>query len=101
MRMRTAWTPSSGSHPTASTPTLRIFISSRQTVTHRAGWFKSRGGNYLRCAILGYGHLEVRRCIEALRDGGYDGCLHLEFEGMEDPMKGGLGIENLKKHVCE
>ena len=66
------------------------------------GWFKSRGGNYLRGAILGHGHLEVRRCIEALREGGYDGCLHLEFEGMEDPMKGvRLGMENLKKYISQ
>lgn len=66
------------------------------------GWFQTRGGNYLRGAILGHGQLEVRRCIDALRDSGYDGCLCLEFEGMEDPLKGiGIGMENLKQYVLK
>jgi hypothetical protein len=42
----------------------------------------------------------VRKCIEALGDGGYDGFLTLEFEGLEDAMKGvEIGMENLIKYT--
>ena len=51
------------------------------------GWFQTRGGNYLCGAVLGKGCLAVKDCIAALRAGGYDGTLTLEFEGLEDPMQ--------------
>lgn len=65
-----------------------------------AGWFQSRGGNYLRGSIIGHGDVPVRQCVEILKRSGYDGYLAIEFEGMEDPMKGiSIGFENLKKYV--
>lgn len=64
------------------------------------GWFKSRGKNYLRGSIIGHGDINVRKCINALKDNGYDGYLTLEFEGLEDPLDGILmGLENLKKYL--
>ncbi len=64
------------------------------------GWFQSRGGNYLCGAVLGQGDLVVQNCIEALRLGGYDGTLTLEFEGREDPMQAvEIGMENLKRYM--
>ena len=65
-----------------------------------SGWFKSRGGNYLRGSIIGHGNLPVKSCITALKNGGYDGYLTIEFEGLEDPLKAiSIGYENLKKYI--
>lgn len=64
------------------------------------GYFRSRGGNYLRGAIIGHGNVPVKQCIDTLKRNGYDGWLMIEFEGMEDPLKGiRIGINNLKKYV--
>ncbi|MBR4852835.1 MAG: sugar phosphate isomerase/epimerase, partial [Clostridia bacterium] len=66
-----------------------------------AGWFRSRGGNYLRGSIIGHGDIPVRQCINILKGVGYDGFINIEFEGMEDPIKGiSVGYENLKR-FCE
>ena len=47
-------------------------------------WFRSRGGKYLRGAILGQGDLDIHACIGALKHAGYQGPIAIEFEGMED-----------------
>lgn len=52
------------------------------------GFFKSRGGNYLRGAIVGHGNAPVDQCIAILKNQGYDGYISLEFEGLEDPVLG-------------
>lgn len=65
-----------------------------------AGWFMSRSGNYLRGAIIGHGDAKVAQSIKALKRGGYDGYLSIEFEGIEDNILGiTLGLENLKKYI--
>ncbi len=65
------------------------------------GWFRSRGGNYLRGSIIGHGDIPVRQCINILKGVGYDGFINIEFEGMEDAIKGiSVGYENLKR-FCE
>ena len=48
------------------------------------GWFRSRGGNYLRGTVVGHGIVPVRQCVEMLKAAGYDEWLSLEFEGMEE-----------------
>ncbi|MEG1441421.1 MAG: sugar phosphate isomerase/epimerase family protein [Oscillospiraceae bacterium] len=64
------------------------------------GFFKSRGGNYLRGAIIGHGDVPVFQCIEILKNAGYDGNITIEFEGLESPMKGiAIGLENLKRAI--
>ncbi len=64
------------------------------------GWFMSRGGNYLRGAIIGHGNVPVKQCAEILRRAGYEGYLMIEFEGMEDPLKGiHIGVNNLRRFV--
>jgi sugar phosphate isomerase/epimerase len=64
------------------------------------GFFKSRGGNYLRGAIIGHGSVPVDQCIEIIKASGYDGYLSVEFEGLEDPVKGtSIGLKYLKKFV--
>ncbi|MDR2753431.1 MAG: sugar phosphate isomerase/epimerase [Oscillospiraceae bacterium] len=63
------------------------------------GWFKSRAGNYLRGAVVGHGNVPVRQCLQTLRRAGYDGCVSIEFEGMEDCLTalriGKANLENL------
>lgn len=48
-------------------------------------WFRSRGGRYLRGAILHQGDLDIPDILRTLKEGGYDGDIAIEFEGLEDP----------------
>lgn len=60
------------------------------------GFFMSRGGNYLRGAIIGQGALPLLSELRALKTAGYDGGYTVEFEGMEDALKGvRIGRDNL------
>jgi sugar phosphate isomerase/epimerase len=64
------------------------------------GWFKSRGGNFLRGAIVGHGDVPVLQCLSILHRAGYDGTVSLEFEGVEDPLDGiRIGRDNLKRYI--
>jgi sugar phosphate isomerase/epimerase len=66
------------------------------------GWFQSRAGNYLRGSIIGHGDVPVTQCLRVMKKAGYDGVLSIEFEGMEDPLKGiAVGLENLRRYVAE
>lgn len=47
-------------------------------------WFRSRGGRYLRGAILAQGDLDIYDTLSTLKRGGYNGAIVIEFEGMED-----------------
>jgi len=51
-----------------------------------AGWFRSRGGNYLRGTIAGHGAIPIPQCFSIFKKSGYDGYLSLEFEGMEETL---------------
>lgn len=63
------------------------------------GFFMSRGGNYLRGTIIGHGDVPVVRCLRALKRAGYDYLISVEFEGMEDCIKGiSIGLANLKNY---
>lgn len=64
------------------------------------GFFKSRGGNYLRGSIIGHGDIPVYQCLSILKDKGYDGWVSVEFEGMENCLKGiETGFKNLKRMI--
>lgn len=52
------------------------------------GFFMSRGGNFLRGAIVGHGDVPVLQCLRLLKNAGYDGWYTVEFEGMEDSETG-------------
>jgi len=66
------------------------------------GWFTSRGGNWLRGAIIGHGEVPVVQCLRVMKKGGYDGVLSIEFEGLEDPLVGiPLGLANLRRYVAD
>ena len=62
------------------------------------GFFGTRGGNWLRGAIIGHGIVPVEQCLRILKNAGYEGFYTVEFEGMEDPIVGvSCGLETLKK----
>ena len=64
------------------------------------GWNRSRGGNYYRGAIIGQGDVYPRRAIDILKRNGYDGYVSMEFEGLEDNLRGiEYGLNNLKKYL--
>ncbi len=65
------------------------------------GFFSTRGGNYLRGAVLGHGNVPVYQTLKILKDSGYNGYITLEFEGHEDAMTAcEWGLNTLKK-ICE
>ena len=75
-------------------------IKSGNSLNPGKGFFKSRGGNYLRGAIIGHGDIPVMQCLSIIKDSGYEGFVSIEFEGLEDCLKGiEIGLENLKKMV--
>lgn len=59
-------------------------FKSKDEYVPKQGWFETRGGNYLRGAIIGHGVVNVPECLKILRAAGYDGWLSVEFEGIED-----------------
>ena len=62
------------------------------------GFFMTRGGNFLRGAIIGHGVVPVKQCLKILKNAGYNGYLTVEFEGMEYPKTGvACGLNTLKK----
>ena len=64
------------------------------------GWFKSRGGNYLRGAIIGHGDVPIVQCMGIMKNAGYSGVLSIEFEGIEDTLEGiGIGLDNLRRYA--
>ncbi len=76
-------------------------IKSAQDADPGEGFFKSRGGNYLRGAIIGQGNVDVYSCLKEIASSGYDGFISVEFEGMEDCLKGiRIGKENLVRFLA-
>jgi len=64
------------------------------------GWFLSRGGNFIRGAIVVRGDFSVPQCLRIIKREGYDGVLSIEFEGLEEPLTGiAMGQENLRRFV--
>ena len=64
------------------------------------GWFLSRGNNFLRGAIIGHGDANVARSIGVLKRQRYDGWISIEFEGIEDNLKGiRIGKDKLLRYL--
>lgn len=66
------------------------------------GFFRTRGGNYLRGAIIGHGNVPIKACLFALKNAGYNGTIAIEFEGIEDNIKAlQIGLANLRRYTEE
>jgi len=64
------------------------------------GWFRTRGGNYLKGAIVGHGDVPISSCLNVISSYGYNQVLSIEFEGLENPSDGvRIGLANLKKYL--
>ncbi len=62
------------------------------------GFFMTRGGNYLRGAIIGHGAVPVLQCLRLLKKAGYNGYVTVEFEGVENAKTGvSWGLNTLKR----
>ena len=61
-------------------------------------WFRSRGGKYLRGAILAQGDLDIWAILHSLKSSGYDGDIAIEFEGLEDGKYAtAVGMQNARR----
>lgn len=77
-----------------------FYVRSADDIDPGRGFFKSRGGNYLKGTIIGHGNVPVAQCLQTLKDAGYDGFLSLEFEGMEENLEAlQIGLENLRRYI--
>lgn len=75
-----------------------FFVRSGNGFDPGAGFFRSRGGNFLRGTIVGHGDIPVLQCLRILKSSGYAGAVSVEFEGMEPCLQGiAAGLENLRK----
>lgn len=75
-------------------------IKSGMEASPGEGYFKSRGGNYLKGAILGHGNVPVMQCLSILKANGYDGYIAIEFEGLEHPLVGlKIGLANMRHYL--
>ncbi|MFA9477594.1 sugar phosphate isomerase/epimerase family protein [Phycisphaerales bacterium AB-hyl4] len=62
------------------------------------GWNLSRGGNFWRGSIIGHGDVPLLQCVQVLKRNNYDGVVSIEFEGMEDTIRGiQIGQDNLRR----
>jgi len=61
-------------------------------------WFRSQHGSFLRGSILGQGDMNMPKIAKLIKESGFDGCVYLEYEGMEDCYYGTkVGFDNMKK----
>jgi 3-oxoisoapionate decarboxylase len=66
------------------------------------GWFPSRGGKYLRGAIVGNGDIDLPAVAKSIKDSDYEGYASIEFEGVEDCLIGcSRSIANAKRLIAE
>ena len=64
------------------------------------GWFRSRGENYLRGAIIGHGDVPLVQCLRIMKKADFQGVLSIEFEGLEEPLTGiAMGLANLRRYT--
>lgn len=62
------------------------------------GWYVTRGGNYIRGAIVGHGDIPLMKCLKTLKETGYEGWLVVEFDGIEDPKQAVyMSLKNIER----
>ena len=61
-------------------------------------WYCTAGGNYNRGTIVGHGDAGISQCVRILKNAGYEGCISIEYEGVEDAMAGiPASLANVKR----
>ena len=66
----------------------------------KPGYGRTRGANYFAGAAVGEGDCNVGKCIQIIKNTGYDGYYSIEFEGAEDCYAAiARGYENLKRFL--
>lgn len=66
------------------------------------GWFRSRGGKYLRGAIVGNGDIDLASVVRSIKASDYEGYASIEFEGVEDCLLGiERGLTNAKRLLAQ
>ncbi len=78
-----------------------FYIKNKDAILSTDAFFKTRGGNYLRGAVLGHGGVPVYEAIKYIYDSGYDGYITLEFEGVENCLDACKWGRNTLLKVCE
>ena len=62
------------------------------------GWIHTRGGNYIRGAIIGHGDVPILQCLRIMKRANFEGVLSIEFEGLEEPINGiAMGLDSLRR----
>ncbi|MGI8867831.1 MAG: sugar phosphate isomerase/epimerase family protein [Mycobacteriales bacterium] len=88
--------------PLALTVHLKDFYVRPADRNPGEGWFRSRGGKYLRGAIVGNGDIDTYAVMKSIKESGYDGLATIEFEGDEDWRIGTTrGLANAKRIYAE
>ena len=79
---------------------VKDFYYADRSVETPDGYFDTRDGNHLCGSVLGDGIVPVDKCVEMIKNSGYDGWVTLEYEGRETPMTAvPKGLDFLKKLI--
>lgn len=88
--------------PYASFVHLKDFYIRPRNNNPGEGWLETLGGQYLLGSIFGYGDMDCRGILGAIRASGYDGYISIEFEGNEDCLFAcERGLKNIKRMLSE
>lgn len=73
----------------------------RKGTTKPAGFpITTNNGNYIRGTVVGHGDVNVKECIQIIKNSGYDGYVTIEFEGAEECISAlSDGLANLKSYI--
>jgi len=88
--------------PQAMVVHFKDFYIRRGSANPGEGWFTSRGGKYLRGAIVGNGDIDLQSVAKSIKDSDFSGYASIEFEGWEDCLLGcARGIANAKRLLAD
>ncbi len=76
-------------------------IKSKDEILSQDAFFQTRGGNFLRGAVLGHGDVPVYEALKYISENGYDSYVTLEFEGVENCIDGCSWGLNTLKLACD
>ncbi|CAI9404118.1 sugar phosphate isomerase/epimerase family protein [Aestuariimicrobium sp. T2.26MG-19.2B] len=66
------------------------------------GFFGTRGGQFLRGAIVGQGDIDIPAVAKVVKESGYDDFITIEFEGIEDALPAcKAALENTRRILDE